>query len=464
MIVADPVLEQPVLAAAPASARMAGAGRLALDYLSLLKPRIGLLLVSTELGAMVVAARGWPGAGLTLAALGGGALAAGGASAINCWFDRDIDAVMARTCARPVPAGRIPPWKALAFGIAAGIIGVAILAWFTTMLAAGLALAGGLFYVLVYTMWLKRSTAQNIVIGGAAGAFPPLCGWAAVTGRLSLLALSLFAVIFFWTPPHFWSLALLLQRQYRAVRVPMLPSVAGEERTRRAIAGYAAVLLGVSLLPALWLGQLFLYGSLALGTVMLALVAGAWLDRGLNWAVRLFHYSLLYLALFFALAATVAALPVATQAVAVSVAGAPAGTGVAAPDFTSQDLDGRTVRLSALRGKPVIVTFWATWCTACQDEMPLLRQALDANRASGLTVLAADYRETDRTAMKRFLQRFGAGMRPVLDPQGRIAQAYGVRIGLPVSVFVDRAGTVVAIQVGAISRAELAADLPKLMG
>src|SRR6202048_3942327 len=212
------------------------------DYLSLTKPRILLLLLITELGAMISASRGWPGTSLTLAALAGGALSAGGAAAVNCWFDRDIDAVMARTCTRPVPSGRIQPASALTFGMALSGLGVLLLALVTNLLAAGLALAGGLFYVFVYTIWLKRSTRQNIVLGGAAGAFPPLVGWAGVTGSIAPLALALFAVIFFWTPPHFWSLALLLRRQYREVGVPMLPVVASERETRRSIVAYAAVL------------------------------------------------------------------------------------------------------------------------------------------------------------------------------------------------------------------------------
>ena len=220
------------------------------DYLALLKPRIILLLVVTELGAMIVAARGWPRPEVLIGALLGGAMAAGGAGAVNCWFDRDIDKLMPRTRRRAIAAGRISPAAGLAFGIAVGLgrrrpdrRSPA------TSSRPRSPLAGGLVYVFVYTMWLKRSTTQNIVIGGAAGAFPPLVGWAAVTGSLSPLAWVLFAIVFFWTPPHFWALALLLSRQYAAAKVPMLPVVAGGRRTRRSILFYTVLLCAISLVP-----------------------------------------------------------------------------------------------------------------------------------------------------------------------------------------------------------------------
>ncbi|HEY8737874.1 MAG TPA: heme o synthase, partial [Candidatus Dormibacteraeota bacterium] len=279
------------------------------DYLSLAKPRILLLLLITELGTMIAAARGWPGTSLTLAALAGGALSAGGAAAVNCWFDRDIDAVMARTCTRPVPSGRIRPASALTFGVVLSALGFILLVLTTNLLAAVLALAGGLFYVFVYTIWLKRSTRQNIVIGGAAGAFPPLVGWAAVTGSLSPLAIALFAVVFFWTPPHFWSLALLLRREYQAVGVPMLPVVAGDTKTRRSIVRYSVVLLLVSLIPSLWLGPVYAVAALALGGTLLWMAIRGLRASGVTWAARLFHFSLLYLALLFGMAALAAVLP-----------------------------------------------------------------------------------------------------------------------------------------------------------
>jgi len=278
------------------------------DYVSLTKPRIMLLLLITELTTMITAARGWPGTGLTGAAVLGGALSAGGASAINCWFDRDIDAVMARTCTRPVPSGRIEPVHALLFGLALSLAGFGLLAVAANLLAASLALAGGLFYVLIYTVWLKRSTRQNIVIGGAAGAFPPLVGWAAVTGSVSPLALALFTVVFFWTPPHFWSLALLLRRQYSAVHVPMLPVVAGERTTRRAIVAYSVLLLAVSVIPSLWLGPLYATVALVLGGAMIWMSLRVVSSDGAAWAARLFHFSLLYLALLFSAAALAAIL------------------------------------------------------------------------------------------------------------------------------------------------------------
>ena len=278
------------------------------DYASLTKPRILLLLLITELGAMIAAARGWPGTSLTLAALAGGALSAGGAAAVNCWFDRDIDAVMARTCTRPVPSGRIQPASALTFGVALSALGFLLLALTTNVLAAILALAGGLFYVFVYTIWLKRSTRQNIVIGGAAGAFPPLVGWAVVTGAITPPALALFAVIFFWTPPHFWSLALLLRRQYQEAGVPMLPVVATDADTRWSIVLYSVVLLVVSIVPGIWFGPVYVVGATALGGAFLWMAWRGLTANGLRWASRLFHFSLAYLAVLFGLAAAGAVL------------------------------------------------------------------------------------------------------------------------------------------------------------
>jgi len=279
------------------------------DYIALLKPRIILLLVVTEASAMVVAARGWPSPVVLIGSLMGGAMAAGGAGAVNCWFDRDIDQLMPRTRRRAIAAGRITPTAGLAFGVAVGLGGVALIAVTTNRLAAALALAGGLVYVFVYTMWLKRSTAQNIVIGGAAGAFPPLVGWAAVTGSLSPLAWALFAIVFFWTPPHFWALALLLSRQYSAAKVPMLPVVAGERRTRRSILFYSLLMLGVSALPIVWLGPVYAVACIALGAVFLWLAGRASRRRDGAAAMELVHYSLAYLALLFVAAAIAAAVP-----------------------------------------------------------------------------------------------------------------------------------------------------------
>jgi heme o synthase len=311
-VIAEPGVESVVPSAVACASRVAvdqqGLRVVFGDYLSLAKPRIISLLLITELATMVAAARGWPGTWLTLVALVGGTCSAGGASAINCWFDRDIDALMPRTRTRPVPAGRIKPRNAFLFGLGLGGIGFVVIAVGANLLAAALALAGGLFYVIVYTMWLKRSTPQNIVIGGAAGAFPPLVGGAVVTHSISPLAMALFAVIFFWTPPHFWSLALLLRRQYREVAVPMLPVVASDLRTTRSIVAYSIVLLGVSLVPAIWLGPFYAVGSILLGTVFALIAISGLFATGLAWASRLFHFSLIYLALLFTWAAMAAVL------------------------------------------------------------------------------------------------------------------------------------------------------------
>ncbi len=292
--------------AEPAGRAGDGVLRVAADYFALLKPRIILLLLVTEFGAMIVAARGWPGTGVALGSVLGGALAAGGAGAINSWFDRDIDAVMPRTRRRPIAAGRITPRSGLAFGITVALAGVALVAVSSNLLAATLAAGGGLVYVFVYTMWLKRTTPQNIVIGGAAGAFPPLVGWAAVTGSLSALAWVLFAIIFLWTPPHFWALALVLRRQYAAANVPMLPVVVGGSRTRRAIVAYTIPMVVVSVVPWLWLGPIYGLAVVALDVGFLVLAWRASRTDAGHAAVTLFHYSLVYLAMLF-VAASIAA-------------------------------------------------------------------------------------------------------------------------------------------------------------
>jgi protoheme IX farnesyltransferase len=271
------------------------------DYLSLLKLRIVVLLVATAVGAMLPAARGFPHPLEVLAVILGGTLAAGGAHAINCWFDRDIDAAMPRTRRRPIPDGRIPAWHALAIGVLLNVLAFVVLGALSNLLAAALALAGTLVYVFVYTVWLKRSTPQNIVIGGAAGAMPPLVGWAAVTGRLDLTALALFGVIFFWTPPHFWALAQLIRREYEQARVPMLPVVAGDGSAKRQSLVYAALTVAASLVPFFTGAEsaVYLAGAVVLGIGLLAL---CWLDlRERGWTARLFRYSLLYLAALFVL-------------------------------------------------------------------------------------------------------------------------------------------------------------------
>jgi protoheme IX farnesyltransferase len=271
------------------------------DYLSLLKLRIVLLLVGTAVGPMVPAARGLPRPADVLAVVLGGTLAAGGAHAINCWLDRDIDAVMKRTRRRPIPDGRIPAWHGLALGIALNAAAFAVFVTMTNLLAALLALSGTLIYVFVYTLWLKRSTAQNIVIGGAAGAVPPLVGWAAVTGRLDLTAASLFLVIFFWTPAHFWALAQLVRRDYQRANLPMMPVVAGDGPTKRQSLVYAVVTAAVSLVPFFTRaeGPVYLAGASLLGAGLIVLAA---LDlAATGWTRRLYGYSSLYLAALFVL-------------------------------------------------------------------------------------------------------------------------------------------------------------------
>ena len=284
---------------APANAHRA-IGRLAADYLSLTKPGVMSLLLVTEFLAMVIASRGWPGLGLSLAALSGGACASGGAAAINCWFDRDIDAVMGRTRHRPLPSGRLGPEGALAFGLGLSLIGFLLFLLLVNPLAAVLAAAGGAFYVLVYTFWLKRTTKSNIVIGGAAGAVPPLVGWAAVTHGVGPLGLALFALVFLWTPPHFWALSLIVRRDYAAVSVPMRPVVVGVRRTRTSILGYTLALVAFSCTLAVWLGPWELAVALLLGAPFLTLsilVLGE--ASGMRWARQLFRFSMLYLFAFF---------------------------------------------------------------------------------------------------------------------------------------------------------------------
>jgi len=284
---------------APAPSRAVGTTReLLRDYFRVTKPGIMVLLLTTTLGAMLIAGTGWPSLSLVLLTLLGGALASGGASALNCYIDRDIDVVMARTRKRPIPTGRLTGDQVRGFGLLLSALAVVVLATFVNPLAALLALAGNLFYVLIYTRWLKRSTPQNIVIGGAAGAFPPLVGWAAVTGSLSLTALLLFALIYYWTPPHFWSLALLKARDYQRAGVPMLPVTHGDAHTRRLILLYALQLVAVTLLlvPAGYVGLLYLAAAIALGGVFVGYAARMYAEGTSRLAWRLFKYSNYYLA------------------------------------------------------------------------------------------------------------------------------------------------------------------------
>ena len=297
-----PLVDQPVeLHGATTRSPRRPARDVVLDYVSLAKPRIIVLLLITALGGMMIASRGWPSTGLVILTLLGGALAAAGAGAINCWIDRDIDGEMYRTRRRPIPDGRIAPGHALAFGIALGVAAFVLLAFWVNVLAATLAVSGLLFYVFVYTLWLKRSTAQNIVIGGAAGAVPPLVGWAAVTHSLDLTALYLFAIIFLWTPPHFWALALRIQRDYARVGVPMLPVVRGEHEAKRQILLYTVLLVAVTLMLFVTgaLGALYLAGAAVLGGAFILFAVLNLRDRRRRWSRPLFDYSIAYLALLF---------------------------------------------------------------------------------------------------------------------------------------------------------------------
>jgi protoheme IX farnesyltransferase len=270
------------------------------DYAALTKPKVQSLLLLTTIATMYVA--GDPSPGLVALTCLGGYLSAGGAGAVNHWFDRDIDVLMKRTASRPIPAGRVSPRAALLFGCLLAALSLLELSLAVNPLAAGLSFCGFIGYVFVYTVWLKRRTPQNIVIGGAAGAVPPLVGWAAVTGSVSGTAVILFFIVFFWTPPHFWALSLLMKEEYSRVGVPMLPVVRGEAETRRQILLYSVLLYAVTQLPfcAGGFGALYAACSIVLG---IAFIGGALrlyrrADRAS--ALRLYLFSLAYLALLFA--------------------------------------------------------------------------------------------------------------------------------------------------------------------
>ena len=272
------------------------------DLVTLTKPRIISLLLLTTIAPMFVTGRGLPSAQLVLVVAIAGYLMAGGANAINMWFDRDIDDKMSRTRLRPIPAGRIAPAVALAFGIGLAIIAFDLFWQLVNPLSAWLALAGLLFYVFIYTVWLKRSSPQNIVIGGAAGAFPPLVGWAAVTGGIDLAAIYLFAIIFFWTPPHFWALALIKRGEYARAGVPMMPVVRGERRTKFEMLVYTLMLLPLTLMPVLFgaFGAFYAVAAVLLGAPLLWYCIRLLREPTVTpTAWKLYRYSLLYLALLF---------------------------------------------------------------------------------------------------------------------------------------------------------------------
>src|SRR4051812_10991365 len=287
---------------APAATALPGsrARQLAGDLLALTKPKVQSLLLLTTVTTMLVA--GSPSFWLILATCIGGYLSAGGAGAVNHWYDRDIDAQMARTATRPIPSGRLRPAVALWFGIALGVAGFLWLWWTSNVLAGALSFSGFLGYTLMYTVWLKRRTWQNIVWGGAAGAVPPLVGWAAVTGGLTGLPIYLFAIVFFWTPAHFWALSILMKDEYAKVGVPMLPVVRGEDETRRQILLYSVLLYAVTQLPFCGgggLGAIYLVASLALGIAFVGLAVALQRQATRKAALRLYLFSLLYLALLF---------------------------------------------------------------------------------------------------------------------------------------------------------------------
>ena len=279
------------------------------DYLSLTKPPIILLLLITALGGVFLASGGSPPLYATLLLVVGGAAAAGGAGAINHYLDRDIDGIMYRTRRRPLPGARVSPGAALVFGVSLNVFAFALLAAGVNVLTALLTLSGTLFYVFVYTLWLKRVTPQNIVIGGAAGAVPPLAGWAAVTGGIEVPALYLFGIIFLWTPPHFWALALLLREDYARAGIPMMPVVKGVVATRRQILAYTAVVVALSVgfyFTTQEPGLIYLASALLLGSIFVAVsirlaVTGGMAQSadGTRRARVLYFYSLLYLALIF---------------------------------------------------------------------------------------------------------------------------------------------------------------------
>jgi heme o synthase len=274
------------------------------DYVTLTKPTIMALLLITGAGGMFVGAGGWPGGAELAVMLVGLGLACGGASAVNHLLDADIDRLMGeRTRNRPVASGRVPPPRALEFGVALSALSFALLASTLNVLTAVLALVGNLFYVVVYTRWLKRSTDQNIVIGGAAGAIPPLVGYAAATGDVGLPALALFGIVFLWTPPHFWALALMIKDHYATAGVPMLPVSRGDRETRRQILLYSIVLVAFTIAAGVWLGPLYTAAAAVLGVWLLVLSWRLRRDHTRHEAAVLFHYSLAYLAVLFAAAA-----------------------------------------------------------------------------------------------------------------------------------------------------------------
>ncbi len=278
-----------------------GLSGLLAEYIRLTKPRVISLLLVTTFLAMIMAQKGWPSGTKVLWTMIGGYLSAGGANAINQWFDRDIDASMGRTSDRPIPSGRIGATHALIYAVTISIVSALVLGFGVNWVAAAFAMLGLVLYVALYTVFLKRKTVQNIVIGGAAGAIPPVVGWAAVDGSAGLGALILFAIVFYWTPPHFWALAVLLERDYAEVGVPMLPVVRGLEKTAEQVLWWSLVMVGVSLLPVVAgiSGVVYLVTALVLGGLFTASAVQLQRRPERKTAASTFHYSMLYLALLF---------------------------------------------------------------------------------------------------------------------------------------------------------------------
>ena len=283
--------------ASPAALAAGGVRQVVADYVTLTKPKVQSLLLLTTVTTMYVA--GDPSVGLVALTCLGGYLSAGGAGAVNHWYDRDIDAQMSRTANRPVASGRVSPRAALIYGLTLAALALVVLGVFVNPLAAALSFSGFLGYTLMYTMWLKRTTPMNIVWGGAAGAVPPLVGWAAATGSLSWTAVYLFAIVFYWTPPHFWALSLLMKDEYARVGVPMMPVARGERETRRQILLYSLLLYAVTQLPfcAGGFGLIYLAASVALGGLFIAGAIVLYRRADRRSALRLYLFSLLYLSL-----------------------------------------------------------------------------------------------------------------------------------------------------------------------
>lgn len=271
------------------------------DFLTLTKPIVVLLLLVTTYAGMVVGGKAWPSLTLTFWTMLGGYLAAGGSSALNQYIDRDLDKNMQRTAQRPLAAGRMTPAEGLAFGLALSVISFYIYAGYVNLLAAFLSLAGIIYYVVLYSILLKKATVQNIVIGGGAGAIPPLVGWAAVTGSLNIPALFLFAIVFMWTPPHFWALAIVRKKDYARAGIPMLPVVRGEKETRRQILIYTLELVALTLLMAVFkfAGTIYLFSAITLGIWLIYTAWQVWKKGGNQIAWKMYRYSSMYLAFIF---------------------------------------------------------------------------------------------------------------------------------------------------------------------